>query len=187
MDYYELSLLRKKEIEDGLLELMEHSPFSQISITSLTQHLGMSRKSFYHYFPGKEACLESLIDRMIRDAALYVATSFPSPGHELPHYIQNLEFWKGQHVFLKAIAENELDSVFLHRCMVHIMKEEKNMQDLMQTPELEFDEDILLFLVSGQISLLMRWCQRGFVPSVEDMARKFMRLLRTPLIYTGKK
>lgn len=190
MDYYELNLQKKKEIEDGLLELLQRVPFQQITITDLARHLGMSRKSFYHYFPNREACLESLMDRMIQEAAIYVTVN-AYPEYFLAYsqaaYVKNLEYWKSKSQFLNAIALNALDAVFLHRYIRYIMREDKTLHTLLSTTSVEFDEDILLFYASGQLSLLMRWCQRGFTPSVEEMAQKYCRLLHTPLIQTEEK
>ena len=185
MDYYELNLQKKKEIEDGLLELLQHVPFPQITVTDLARHLGMSRKSFYHYFPNRDSCLESLIDRTIQEAALYVMVN-TRPGHYSAYspeaYLANLEYWKGKAPFLTAICRNSLEAVFLSRYMGYALKEEIKLPLRMQTEEVAFDEDILLFYASGQVALLMRWCQRDFQPSAEEMARKYVRLMYSPLI-----
>lgn len=182
MDYFEQSLRRKMEIEDGLLELMASTRFSQITVTELTTHLGMSRKCFYHYFSGKEACLESLIDRMIRDAALFLATADSSPVKPLQNYVQNLEYWKAHGGFLEIIVQNGLDTVLLHRYMLHHIREERSANFRLRKEDIFLDEDILFFCASGLIGLLLRWCQRGFDTPVEEMAKKFRRLLQMPLI-----
>ena len=72
MAFTELSLRRQEEIEAALLELMHSIPYQQITVTDLTKQLGIARKSFYYYFPSKEACFESLADRLIQESALYV-------------------------------------------------------------------------------------------------------------------
>ena len=182
MKYYELGLQRKKEIEDGLLELMVQQAFWSITVTQLTKHLGISRKCFYDYFPDKEACLESLIDRKIQEAALYVTVSQPNAGNRMSRYIMNLEFWKEQHIFLGAIHNNHRHEVFLNRCMQHVIKEEKALHASMDTPEVKFDEDILYFCINGELGLLIRWYLRGFDTPVEVMAKKCMRLHLEPLI-----
>lgn len=182
MDYYQLQLERKETIENGLLELLKSVPLSQITVKMLAEHLGMSRKCFYHYFSGKEACLESLMDRTIQEGALYVAVTPSDADVSLQPYILNLEFWKEHRHLLEAITQNELNGIFISRCMAHHLREDKTLHVQMGTSDVEFDEDILLFLFSGQISLLMRWCQRDFEPSVEEMARKYKRLRQMPLI-----
>lgn len=187
MDYYERNLQRKRAIENGLLELLQQFSFSQINVTRLAEHLGISRKSFYHYFSNMEACLHSLMDRMIRDAALHVTKMSDKSDYTLESYTCNLEYWRSQNAFLTALCQNQLDTVFLRRYISHSMQENRTLQTLMDAPGVEFDEDVMLFYASGQLSLLLQWCRRGFEPSAEEMAKKFLRLLCSPLIRTEEK
>ncbi len=184
MDRYSLAMKRKTEIESGLLSLLKDIPFDKITVADLARYVGMSRKCFYHYFPSKEACLESLTDRIILDAARYVFSTNSPDMPLLDHYLHNLEYWKDQRVFLEIIARNDLDMFFFRRCMAHYLSEERaKVTRIMHTEQLPFDEDILYFCVSGQGSLLMRWCRRGFDTPLEEMARKFNRLFQTPLVH----
>lgn len=182
MKNYDQLLQRRKAIEAGLLELMQTVPYDQISITDLAHHLNVSRKSFYHYFPGKEACLHSLINRMIQECALYISQWKQGPEDFHTQYLRNLEYWRSQADFLNAVIQNDLMFVFMNHCIQHVSREEKDLQFLLQHPEAEYDQDVLLFYINGQISLLLSWCHRGFDTPIEEMARKTMRLIHSPLI-----
>lgn len=182
MTNYDLLLQRRMAIENGLLELMQLVPYGQISVTSLTQHLHMSRKSFYHYFPGKEACLDSLVSRIIQECALFISDRGGLVNDMYQGFLQNLYFWQGQQLFLNALVKNNLMPVFLRHCMHHVESEEKQLLTLLSTPDTACDEDVLLYFLNGHLTLLLNWCARDFETPPEDLARKLVRLTCRPLI-----
>jgi AcrR family transcriptional regulator len=65
-DDRELAILATAE------QLLENRPLSDISVDDLAKGAGISRPTFYFYFPSKEAVLLTLLDRVVRtaDAAL---------------------------------------------------------------------------------------------------------------------
>ena len=58
--------------EQGILStarrLLQHRPFSEISVDDLAKGAGISRPTFYFYFASKEAVLLSLLDPLIQQA-----------------------------------------------------------------------------------------------------------------------
>jgi AcrR family transcriptional regulator len=70
MAYFDLPLHRKQEIEEILLELMKDTPYDRITVKSITDKMQIARKTYYHYFPNKQACLESLMDRLVTECSL---------------------------------------------------------------------------------------------------------------------
>ncbi len=48
--------------------LLEQFPFSEISVDDLASGAGISRPTFYFYFPSKEAVLLTLLDRVVEEA-----------------------------------------------------------------------------------------------------------------------
>lgn len=184
MDIYERNLQKRREIENGLLELLQTMHYSQITVTRLTEHLNTSRKSFYHYYPNLEACLEALMDRMIVETAIHVTSDKSGAENWLQPYTRNLEYWKQHADFLNVVAQSQLEAVLIRRYLRHHMSEDRNVRARMQTEDVPVDEDVLFFLTSSIVGLIMRWCRRGFDTPVEEMAKKFHRLLRMPLIHT---
>ena len=187
MAHAELFLQRQEEIEAALLELMQTIPYQQITVTDLAKHLGIARKSFYYYYTSKEACFESLTDRLIQESALYAFRQLTDDQDAVPIYGENIKFWMAQKPFLDAVIQNNLWDVLLARTMRHIRQEEKLVQLLLGTPTMEYDEDILLFYVSGQLALIRKWCAQGFPLSVEEMAKKYFRLMHSPLLSSDNK
>lgn len=182
MGYYEMNLQRKEAIEEGLLALMETVPYAQISVKDLTERLQLARKTFYHYFPNKQACLESLTDRLIYACNLNVLQTLPEKATAEQVHAARLQFWTEHRNFLEAVNRNGLASFLLDRFLRYLNREDAALRQKLNTPHVEVDEDILFFYMSGQLALLLKWCSEGFILPVEDMARKSLRLLYEPLL-----
>jgi AcrR family transcriptional regulator len=50
-------------------QLLQERPLGDISVDDLARGAGISRPTFYFYFPSKDAVVLTLIDRMVEDAA----------------------------------------------------------------------------------------------------------------------
>ena len=59
---------REREILETAERLLEKRPIHEISVDDLARGAGISRPTFYFYFPSKEAVLLTLLDRMIEEA-----------------------------------------------------------------------------------------------------------------------
>src|SRR5688500_16368901 len=59
---------RERAILSTLERLLEERSLGEISVDDLARGAGISRPSFYFYFPSKEAVLLSLLDRMVEQA-----------------------------------------------------------------------------------------------------------------------
>jgi TetR/AcrR family transcriptional regulator, ethionamide resistance regulator len=59
---------RERTIMSTAEQLLQSAPLSQVSVDEIAQGAGISRSAFYNYFPSKDACVLSLIDRMADQA-----------------------------------------------------------------------------------------------------------------------
>ena len=59
---------REQAILETARHLLEEKPFTEISVDDLAKGAGISRPTFYFYFPSKEAVLLSLLDPLITRA-----------------------------------------------------------------------------------------------------------------------
>jgi AcrR family transcriptional regulator len=60
---------RERAILATTERLLEERPLSEISVEDLAKGAGISRPTFYFYFPSKDAVLLTLVDRMVKEAA----------------------------------------------------------------------------------------------------------------------
>jgi AcrR family transcriptional regulator len=181
MAHYDLALQRKQEIENNLLALMQETPYDRITVKDMTDSLQIARKTFYHYFHNKQACLESLMDRLILESNLTL-TALPKEADSWDIYAEYLQFWIRNKAFLEAVSRNHLSFLFMERAILYLRRENRSVLDRLSTDTLYCDEDILYGYISGQVCLILKWCREGFSRPLEDMVRISLRLAQEPLL-----
>src|SRR5215213_9348461 len=60
---------RERAILDTAERLLEERPLAEISVDDLAKGAGISRPTFYFYFPSKDAVVLTIIDRLVAAAA----------------------------------------------------------------------------------------------------------------------
>lgn len=181
MAYYDIALQRKQEIENNLLNLMGQIPYNRITVKDLTDNLQIARKTFYHYFHNKQACLESLMDRMILESSLSLI-SLPQQASLQEIQQERLLFWRRNKAFLEAVYRNHLSFVFIERAMLYVLREDPTIQNQRSAHALIWDEDLLYGYISGQICLILKWCQDGFNRPLEEMIQISLQLALEPVV-----
>lgn len=182
MRHTEVYCDRKLEIEQALLEMLKDQPLSDIRIKDLAAKLKLVRKTFYHYYPNKMVCMESLTDRILYECSLYQMQTVPEGAGLYEQYTAEFQFWLAHKDFLDAIIRNNMSAFFAGRVLEYLKREFPDLLAQMHTANVACDEDVLFFYISGEVSLLLKWCAEGFRLSAEEMAEKTIRLTYEPLI-----
>ena len=173
---------RQKQIEDCLYSNLLQRPYTSVSVSDLCHQMEISRKSFYNYFPDKDSCFRSLISRKIRQCVLSV-TSGKSVDSTLDDSISVfLEFWKQERPFLDILARNNLLTMLLDQCICFLREEDTSVLEYLDTPQLQTDDFVLACYVNTQILLVIQWYKGNYEISVEEMVRKYKRLIYEPLL-----
>jgi AcrR family transcriptional regulator len=60
---------RERAILDTAERLLEERPLSEVSVDDLARGAGISRPTFYFYFPSKDAVVLTIVDRLVAAAA----------------------------------------------------------------------------------------------------------------------
>ncbi len=103
---------RELAILTTLEQLLEDRALTEISVDELAKGAGISRPTFYFYFPSKEAVLLTLLDRLVNEADSALLTLAENPGADRDH------MWRtGINVFFetfgshKAVARAAVDAM----------------------------------------------------------------------------
>lgn len=181
MKKQKMTEIRIKEFEDELLEAMTRMPYRDITVNQLIQAVGVTRKTFYLHFANKDACLDSLMDRELLAQSAYAASY---ADNLLAMHLAGCRFWLSRRIFLECILKNDLFTAFLKRMLRHNQTEDREIMQLLcrPLPGSKKDADALLFFTTGYLTVLMSWTARGFDTLPEIMAKKFERLMHTPLL-----
>lgn len=175
------SVRRQRQFELLLLDAMASKSYSQITIGELCQTVGISRSAFYRYFDSKEDILYALIDHTLMD---YYQTQLDCPL-KLESYRDEiapfLEYWQNQKTLLDVIQKNELDGVFLQRCMKHTMGRplDERFDPLLGT---ESRYQVTLFAITGLFTLILDWHHNGYHQSISQMSEMMERIMLKPLV-----
>lgn len=176
---------RQQQIEECLQYNMLHTPYSMITVADLCRQVGISRRAFYTYYRDKDACLYGLIDRMIKTSFF---RAMPDGKMDLLQACTvNLEYWKEHKSFLDAIVKQNMGALFRDRNVAYFTKDEQILYELLYTPDVKVDLDIISSYVGIRISMLFRWHGRGFDSAPEEMAKKYIRMIQTPLLQSDRR
>lgn len=176
----EASVSRQHKIEDCLLLYMKEKPYSQISIADMCREMGISRRLYYTYFPDKDSCLYSLVDRMIADSIDTIPNSSRNISQLEAMTLRYLTYWRAHSDFLDVVVNQDLKPLMIERYFLYFKDTARS--DFLDTPELKADDSILWLYVAIRFVVLLQWHKSDYALSVEDMSARYLRMLKQPLI-----
>ena len=173
---------RQKQIEDCFFENLRLRPYPSVSISDLCHQLGISRKSFYNYFPDKDSCFRSIISRKLHACILYLTAELPENASREEIIAGYLAFWREEKNLMEIIVRNDLVRLVMDQCIHFLQVENQILLPFLDTPQLKADAFILSCFVSFQVTLILQWYLQDFSPPLTDMVRTYQRLIYQPLL-----
>ena len=170
----ERSAAHQRSLERQLLKSMLQTPFEQISISSLCQEAGVSRKTFYRLFETKTDVLLALLDHTLLDFETFRPDDSVGPGET--HRF--LAYWKHHKPLLDALKNNHAASILTDRALLHILLENPQLIRTFGATAPEYSREMMLFYVSGIFALVMDWHQSGYARSIDEMSELLNSLMR---------
>jgi len=180
--YRSTAFRRQKQIEDCLYEKLLQRPYTSVSISDLCHDLGISRKSFYNYYPDKDSCFRSIVSSKLRQCILMITTDLPENSSHEEVIAAFLLFWKNEKLFLDIVVRNNLLHLLIDQCILFLRDEDRTILEFLNTPQLETDAYVLSSYVTVHITLILQWYQAGFDTPLMEMVHKYHRLIYQPLI-----
>ena len=177
----EQSARRQRELEQGLLAMMQHARFEEISVSDLCERMNLPRKSFYRYFSSKDGALFALLDHTLLE--FYETGSIEglrggTPSGDLERFFA---FWKKQKDLIDAVQRSNLSGMLVERA-VSLAKQEELMPGYVKKWEDTLKDIAMSFVVCGLMSMVIQWHHEGYRIPTEQMAATAVSMLSTPLI-----
>ncbi len=177
----EQSAARQRELIGGLLEAMTQQHYDEITVSSLCERMQIPRKSFYRYFSSKEGALHALIDYALLDFESFTQRN-PKGNDSVQEEMERMfAYWVHQRRLLDALEKSSLSGVLVNRAIGHSILEIMGRRSFFSVEEQQAREYIMLFTVSGFLSMVIQWHHEGYPQSVQQMAQIAIRLVSQPL------
>lgn len=179
----EQSFHRQRELEKGLLAMMEHQRFEEISVSDLCDRMGIPRKSFYRYFSSKEGALYALMDHTLMEFYDTGSIEGLRGGTPVGDLERLFSFWKEHRDLLEAIMRSDLFGMLVNRALM-LAKQEKLMPGYVREWEDTLKDVAMSFAVCGLLSMVFQWHREDYRIPTEQMAKAAVTMLSRPLVPT---
>ena len=166
----EVSVQNQRKVTAGLVKLMQETPYEDITVSSLCQCAGITRRIFYHLFSNKTDALYALIDHVILGIE----------GYRLDVSDETLRFflyWREQEAFFDALYRNGLSNLLLERMITSVLDEAYDVRYWLKAYDPDTATDIIIFNLCGIMGLTYGWYRSGYQKTPEEMAGRIKRLI----------
>lgn len=145
---------RQLEFQETLLKMLKKQKMKDITIVSLCQEMGISRKTFYQYFDAIEDVLYAILDKELRAAFLQLEVR--------PEVAKFFAHWKKQKWLLDILEQNGMSQILVDRMYTFIFLEKDT--ELFDTRNMK-----IVGTVSAILAVLILWHHGGMKQSAEEM------------------
>ncbi len=170
---------QQRQFESALLALLMEMPYDSITISELCRRAGFSRKVFYRLYEQKADVVYGMIDRALMDYESF-EPELPTAG--ILGIRRFFRYWKEKKLLLDGLDRCSGSPLLLARSVRHVLKEDANVSKTFGTDSFGYEEETMVFFLSGLFSLVLHWHETGYSRSVEEMAELVQHLLNQPPI-----
>ena len=177
----EQSALRQRQLETGLLQVMEKTRYEDISISELCAQIGIPRKTFYRYFSSKDGALHALLDHTLMEFEMYNPPFLQGKRTLLTDLERFFHFWKQQKPLLGALERSDLSGVLIQQALEYATSEVVFPGRFLPGESRRMQSHVVMFGVCGLLSMTLQWHHDGYKDTPRDLAVIAARLLTQPL------
>ena len=178
----EQSAARQRELEAGLLKMMQTTRYEDISVSDLCDQLQVPRKSFYRYFASKDGALHALLDHTLMEFEHF--TNRYERDHRRTVHLDLesfFQFWVVHRDLLDALTHSGITGMLIERAIAYALTEEIMPRRFLPGDNSEMQRRITTFGVCGLMSMVLTWHSEEYLTSAEEMSRIAVRMLSQPL------
>lgn len=177
----EQSAARQRELEKGLVEIMNTMRYEDVTVSDLCEKMNIPRKSFYRYFSSKDGALHALIDHTLMEYEQHGNTLFAS-RRTLQTDLENFfQFWVVHKDLLDALERSGMSGVLIERAINYSVTEGAFPDRFLSEDALPMRQHLVKFAVCGLMTMVLQWHSGGYQEPVSEMARIAARLVTRPL------
>lgn len=160
---------RKKQVNQSiiwlsqaLIELLQHQKFESITISQLTDHAGISRRTFYRHFAKVDEILNIILESEVSQLILTIQQRNPHSFQDILFII--FTFWSERTSLLKILKQNHLLPQLLNVLTIHAK------DSLLGNYFSHQDDYVYAFAAGGIWNIINYWIENGMKESPAKMA-----------------
>ena len=157
----------RQKLVRALLTVMEQYSYSEITVTQIAQEAGLSRKTFYRLFSGKDEILELLFGEQFQ--AFFRRVKEQDIKHYWDLVQMFFDFWEERKELLLLLQKNRLLPRVLRQSYGYSMEMFALIRSK-ETAEALFRPlpCLLAYSVGGMHGMLLQWVETGMdIPSAQ--------------------
>lgn len=172
----------RKWLMESLLHLMAEKDYNSITVTEISDHALLSRRTFYRNFNSKDEILEAYFHNLCEE---YIAQFKDEKDLSLSNVTKvYFSFWKERIEFLNILNKNHLLFLLLEKynefLPVVYQTYKGNRNDDSNETELKY---ALLFSAGGFWNLLANWLKSDTPQTPMEMSEIVLKSMRTFIDY----
>ncbi len=171
----------KERLLNALMHVMKQYTFKEITITQIAQEADLSRKTFYRLFPDKEALLQLLFERLMKE---FISRIKEQNVHSYWKVVQQyFDYWESQKELLILLNKNELLPLFHDYAYQH----SQEVFECVRSEEIvkAFSRTLpylLAYAVGGMNDMLLKWVELDMAIPSEELIATLKSGFMSPLI-----
>lgn len=175
---------KKRLLESSLLNLMKQQQYQDITVTDICREADIPRRTFYHYFEGKETVLDSVVNNLMQQCFLDIMLDFRLGPEKLKSsFLKIFRYWDGENRRkLDILIQSGLEARLMAWSSRWIREERIGML-LDSELDPKHVEIILMVGATSFFALLFHWSQGGYRESAEEMADYAVWVLPQALVH----
>ncbi|MEY8291731.1 TetR/AcrR family transcriptional regulator [Carnobacteriaceae bacterium 52-44] len=163
-------------LKNAMIELLQESHISKISVVSLCQIADVNRSTFYTHFQDQYDLLQYITEEALSDIQSHLQDL--NRGSDAHHSVQALnqilDYVKENADVFKALLSDNCDPDIQHKVMS--MTEIISPSDYKELDERTKNYHVL-FQLNGCISILHKWLDDGTPETTEEMSTLILKLI----------
>ena len=157
----------------ALMQLMEKTSFSDISITEITKKAGVSRMAYYRNYESKEEIIIQYLNELFQDYLEEIHSCGQVDVYQFAY--QYFAYFRQHEVLIKNLLRSNLWNLLLERFDTYLHSIFAGLlTHNITSPEMKVYE--VHFLVGGLYKILIEWIQNDMAQSDEEMAALICKL-----------
>ena len=166
------AITSRNMIKDGLITLMKHYPYKDITITQICQEAKIVRQTFYRNFDSKDDILKFQLDGMIR---LYFIAYHNENNTQIQ--LKNFfEYMLANKELLLLLSRNNL-LFMIDKTITSNITGLFNIRQISAVEDTGTEKFVISFIASTVCSLLSLWIDEEFSETTEKMCKLTQRFL----------